>query len=119
MRLGQGALAVGLGVGRAANLGLEALGGELRLALCQPRLLLDDVLGRFGGGQRPGLRRLRLGLLGLGHEARRLDGDVALVLRLQGDGFLLPLIRFLVGLGLGDWAWLATAAAWGAARLLM
>ena len=117
--LGQRALPVGLGVGRPADLGFEALGGQLGLALGQGGLLLGDLLGGLGLGQGAGLGGLGVGLLGLGLESGPLDGDVPLVLGLQGGRLLLPLGGLLVGLGGGDAGRLATAAAWGAARLLM
>src|ERR1019366_8985666 len=97
--LGQRALPVGLGVGRTSDLGLEALGGQVGLALGQGGLLLGDLLGGLGLGEGAGLGGIGIGLLGLGLEPGPLDGHVALVLGLQGRRFLLALGGFLVGFG--------------------
>ena len=91
--LGEGALFVRLSVGWAADLGFQSLCGQVGAAPRQGGLLLDDLLGRVGLRQRPGLRGARLGLLGFGQETGLLDHQVALVLGLHRRGLLLLLGR--------------------------
>jgi hypothetical protein len=100
--LGDGPLAVGLGVSGPADLGFQLLGGQVGTALGQRGLLLDDLLGGPRLGQRPRLRGPGLGLLGLGQETRTSELQVAGVLRLHRLRLLLLLGRQLVCPGLRD-----------------
>jgi hypothetical protein len=101
-RLGQGDRLIGLGVGRLADGGLEALLLALGLQLGHLGLLDDHVLAGRGVGQRPGLLGLGGGLVDLGLVAGLLDHALAPGLGLEGVGALLGGGRLPVGVGLGD-----------------
>ncbi len=99
---GERGLAIGLGVGRLADVYLELLFLLLRLQLGDAGFLLDDGLAGLGLGERTLLGGLLLGAVDLGLEAGLLDlgapdrlGDLGLGGLLLGDGGL-------VGLGAGD-----------------
>jgi hypothetical protein len=104
-----GALALGVlgrrvsaGVGRAADLGLQALLGQRRLELGRAGLGLDDLLAGAGLGERAGLGGGRLGGLGLRAGGRRADRRVALGLGDRRGGLLLAGDGLAAALGVGD-----------------